>query len=318
MQPSNFVEATVLLFDRQRAVRKQTRSVLNVLGFKKFQEFQDLEGVRYTLCNQRVDVLVLTLESADCGVLRLVDDIRRQRCGVDPFVPILLTTWDAKLKAVRSVIESGADDILLYPFSTAKMGQRIENLVQDRKPFVVTDEYFGPDRRAASLLQADPTSVTVPNALAAQVLGQHDVAPNAARIDATLSELRRLKLRNLARRIWYLAETLKLALPDPSLPDRYERELLKLGKAIRRYRKTLTSDDAADLTSLCESLDRVVARLFGKPPEVRGMELLEQSALALRVASRLDHEPSETGDAISEAVASSGDIENALIQAVMG
>ena len=41
-------------------------------------------------------------------------------------------------------------------------------------------------------------------------------------------ELRRLKLRNVARRIWFLADNLKAALPDPSLPDRYEGELTNL------------------------------------------------------------------------------------------
>ena len=318
MQFSNYTDATVLLFDRQRVVRKQTRSVLNVIGFKTFLEFQDLESVRYALCNQRVDVVVLTLDAVDCGVLGLVDDIRRQRCGVDPFVPILLTTWESKLRSVRTVIESGADDVLIYPFSTAQMGQRIENLTRERKPFVVTDAYFGPDRRSASVLMADPTSVTVPNALAAQVLGRPDLAPNAARIQATLSELRRLKVRNIARRIWFLADNLKQALPDPSLPDRYERELVKLGKTIRGYKRLLTHEDAADMAALCDSLNGVVRGLFGRQPEARGLELLEQSALALRVASRLDHEPCDTGDAISDVVAKSGGIENQLIQAVMG
>ncbi len=318
MQFSNYTDATVLLFDRQRAVRKQTRSVLNVIGFKTFLEFNDLESCRHALCNQRVDVVVLNLDDVDCGVLRLVDDIRRQHCGVDPFVPILLTTWDAKLRSVRTVIESGADDVLIYPFSTTQMGQRIENLTRERKPFVVTETYLGNDRRSASVLMADPTSVTVPNALAAQVLGQRELAPNAARIQETLSELRRLKIRNTARRIYYLADQLKQALPDPSLPDRYERELIKVGKSIRNYRKLLTHEDSTDLDSLSDSLNSVILGLFSRPPEAKGLELLEQSALALRVASRLDHEPSDAGDAISDMVTKSGGVESQLIEVVLG
>ncbi len=58
--------------------------------------------------------------------------------------------------------------------------------------------------------------------------------------------------------------------------------------------------------------------LFARPPEAKGLELLEQSALALRIASKLDHEPSDTGDAISDVVPKSDGIENNLIQAVMG
>ncbi|HJM93052.1 MAG: hypothetical protein QGG19_17035 [Alphaproteobacteria bacterium] len=58
--------------------------------------------------------------------------------------------------------------------------------------------------------------------------------------------------------------------------------------------------------------------LFARLPQAKGLELLEQSVLALRIASKLDHEPSDAGDAISDVVAKSGGIENNLIQTVMG
>jgi hypothetical protein len=103
-------------------------------------------------------------------------------------------------------------------------------------------------------------------------------------------ELRRLKLRNVARRIWFLADNLKAALPDPSLPDRYQSE----------------------------SLSGVLTGLFGKPADAKGLFLLEQSALALRVASKLDHEESNAGEAISDAVAETSRVQGDLIRAVMG
>lgn len=296
MQTPQYDDAKILLFDRRRTVRKQTRSVLNVLGFKTFQEFQDLEAVRLALSGHRVDVAVLNLDAVDCGVLRLIRDLRARRFGLDPFVPILLTTWDAKLHSLRAVLESGADDVLLYPFSTTQMGQRINNLVQERKPFVITEDYFGPDRRASTLLRDDATSVVVPNALRVQVLGEKEAAPSSERIENTFGELRRLKLRNLARRIWYLANKLKEAFSDPELPSRYKRELVTLRKSIILYHKTLKTGDGEDKRTLCDSLTRVLGGMFGKPPSEKSFELLEQSALALRVASKLDHEPGDGDD----------------------
>ncbi|MFP6747258.1 MAG: hypothetical protein VCD66_06670 [Alphaproteobacteria bacterium] len=318
MQNTQYADAAVLLLDRRQAVRKQTRSVLNVLGFKTFLKFGDLAEARIALNNLRVDLIILDLGGEDCGALGLVGDVRGRRLGLDPFVPILLTTWDAKLKALRPVMSSGADDVLLFPFSTAQMGQRIEALVRHRKPFVISEDYFGPDRRGTTELEKDTTSITVPNALRARVEGRPDAAPNAARIEETLIELRRLKLRNVARRIWYLADKLKSALSDPSLPDRYERELTTLQTSISIYNKTLIPGDSVDLNALCDALSGVLAGLFGRPPVQKGLELLEKNALALRVASKLDREPDELVAAISDEVAKVGKIQAELVRTVLG
>ncbi len=323
MHDMQFADAAVLLFDPKLAVRKQTRSILNFLGFKTFLEFQELADVRGALRNQRVELVILAVDAVDSGVLALVDDIRRKRCGMDPFMPILLTAWDAKLSALRPVVESGADDVLLHPFSTTQLGERIETLVRYRKPFVVTEEYLGPDRRTTEALRAGPPPIIVPNALQARVLGQAELGPTEARIEEAFADLRRLKLRNLARRIWYMANCLREAQLDPTLPDRYDSELRILATSIQVYRKTLVTADSADLKSLCDSLAGVVMKQIrtGRPVK-RGIELLEQSALALRVASKLECDQNDTreivNEAIGEEVAKIGNVEADLIRAVMG
>ncbi|MDA1098780.1 MAG: hypothetical protein O2967_07315 [Proteobacteria bacterium] len=322
MQTMQYAEAVVLLFDPKRAVRKQTKSILNVLGFKTFLEFQELADVYTVLCNQRVELVILAVDAKYSGVLSLVDDVRRQHCGLDPFVPILLTAWDSKLSTLRPVVESGADDVLLHPFSTAQMGERIDALVRCRKPFVVSEAYLGPDRRTTVDRCADLPPIIVPNALQARALGQNELGPTEDRIEESLANLRRLKLRNMARRIWHKANCLKNSQLDPLLPDRYHGELNRLGKSIQVYRKTLASGDSTDLKNLCDSLIAVVNKQLGSRPVARGLELLEQSALALRVASKLEFELNDTSEidneAIAKAEAKAVNVDVDLIRAVMG
>ncbi len=319
MQSSNYTDSNVLLFDRTGAVLRQTMSVLKALGFKSFLDVQELTAARQVLTNQRLEIVILALESADCGVLKLVDDIRKQRCGPDPFIPILLTAWDARLKSVRAVIDSGVDDFLLHPFSITQMSKRIEALVNARKPFVVTGDYFGPDRRAAPAIQADLSSIVVPNALQARARDRRDTAAGPASFEAVFSDLQWLKLRNLSRRIWYLANRLKQSLPEPSPPHRYEDDLTKIRSSIRMYQNTLLPVGDEILAKLCESLSDVLARLFGLPPDAGRLKLLEKNALALRVASKLENEQSDSGEVVrGEEVAKTGKAEAELIQAVMG
>lgn len=325
MQSPNYHDATVLLFDRKGAVLRQTMSVLTALGFKHILDFQDLAMARQALDNHRADLVILAIESADSGklddggVLKLVDDIRKRRCGIDPFMPILLTTWDASLRSVRAVVDSGSDDMLLHPFSISQMGQRIEVLAKARKPFVVTEDYFGPDRRSSADLKADPSSIVVPNALQARISENKDAAPNAARIEEAFAGLQRLKLRNIARRIWYLANRLKESLGDPSLPLRYEDELTLIRNSVRKYHKTLVQGDDPDLPRLCEDVAKALARLFGMPPDEDGIGLLERNALALRVASKLEFEQGDSAEVIrGEESARLDSTDDGLIQAVMG
>jgi hypothetical protein len=59
----------------------------------------------------------------------------------------MVTTWRRDGTIVQQVVNSGADDLVARPMSTALLGERIKGLVERRKPFVVTSDYIGPDRR---------------------------------------------------------------------------------------------------------------------------------------------------------------------------
>ena len=71
----------------------------------------------------------------------------RAAAGYNPFIVIIVTAWEKSTGLINRVVNSGADDLLLRPFSTALLGQRIEAHIERRKGFVITTDYVGPDRR---------------------------------------------------------------------------------------------------------------------------------------------------------------------------
>ena len=82
-------------------------------------------------------------------------------------------------------MNSGPDDLLLIPFAPDQIMSRLKILVERRKPFVVTHDYIGPDRRTAP--RPGTTSATqfqVPNPARAQALslpqGHYDIQKNDA------------------------------------------------------------------------------------------------------------------------------------------
>ncbi|NQV58105.1 MAG: response regulator [Alphaproteobacteria bacterium] len=318
MENEPFVNATVLLFDTKLHVRKQTRSILNIIGFWKIEECESISDVRLALKSRRYDLAIFAVLDRDDGVSGLVNDLRRFRCGDDPFLPVILSSWDARLELVRSIIDAGADDFLAHPFSTTDLSDRINALVANRKPFIVTEEYFGPDRRTAEARGNDAGSVMVPNALLARVEGKPELGPNADFIEASLSQLRRVKIRNIARRIWAIADVLYKAYGDPSLPDWIERELLQILKSGRKFNEIIPPREIMQLGSLCDTVIQTANRLRVEKVRETDLELLEQSALALRVASQLGGDSTDAAAEISSALAAIRDKHNDLIKSVIG
>jgi DNA-binding response OmpR family regulator len=318
MEKEPFLNSTVLLFDTKLHVRKQTRSILNIIGFWKIEECETIDDVRLALESRRFDLAIFAVLDRDDGVSGLVNDVRRFRCGDDPFIPIILSSWDARLGMVRSIIDAGADDFLAHPFSTTDLSDRIYALVSNRKPFIVTEEYFGPDRRTTEARGNDAGSVEVPNALLARVEGKPELGPNPDFIETSLSQLRRVKMRNIARRMWAIADVLYKAYGDPSLPDWIERELLQILKSGRKLHETIPPREIAQLGGLCDTVIQTANRLRVGSPSETDLELLERSALALRVASQLGGDSADAASEISDALAGIRGKHQDLIKSVIG
>ncbi len=318
MEKEPFANSTVLLFDTKLYVRKQTRSILNIVGFWKIEECESVDDVRLALSSRRFDLAIFAVLDRDDGVSGLVSDVRRFRCGDDPFLPIILSSWDARLGLVRSIIDAGADDFLAHPFSTTDLADRIYAIVSNRKPFIVSEEYFGPDRRTADARGNDAGSVEVPNALQARVEGRPELGPSSDFIESSLSQLRLVKMRNIARRIWAMADVLYKAHNDPSLPDWIERDLLQILKSGRKLHESIQPREVEQLGSLCDTVMQTANRLRTETPSEKDLELLERSALALRVASQLGGDSADAANEISSALAGIRGKHNELIKSVIG
>ena len=117
------------------------------------------------------------------------------------------------------------------------------------------------------------------------------------------------------------ANYLRDARLHPTLPERHDSELPKLDKLVGVYDKGVgrCPDDVPSVPVPCRAL---LKNQRGRPPVDRGLELLEQSALVLRVASKLAYDENETdqeaSDAIGRDAANIGNVEVDLIRSVMG
>ncbi len=147
MKNIDYRRASVLLFDPVGVNLRNTRYALHEIGFREISCLSSITEFKRRLEDTSPDLIIAELVNNETEMLRAVKAVRAGELGRNPFVVFVLTSWVRDGAMVKHAINSGVDDVFIRPFSTAFAEERIRTLVRARKPFVVTSDYIGPDRR---------------------------------------------------------------------------------------------------------------------------------------------------------------------------
>jgi DNA-binding response OmpR family regulator len=145
----NYETADTLIYDPVAPHRNATRAVLYTLGFRNIQAVSSLETFNEAIKTCSPDLALCEAQGADTELCEMIQQMRQGTGGhTNPFLVIIVTAWEKTRSLVSRVLNSGADDLLLRPFSTNLLRARIDSHVERRKNFVITHDYVGPDRRS--------------------------------------------------------------------------------------------------------------------------------------------------------------------------
>jgi len=305
---NELTRASVLLFDARHYARRQARIALNTLGFWTIVDTHEIHKVPELLDDQRFELVVAGIAECDDGVADLVRNIRRQAFGKDPFVPIILTAWSPPTELVTTAINSGADDLLIWPFSINQLRGRIAGLIRTRKRFVITDAYLGPDRRFGAGRSEKFETVEVPNALKARVEEDNSLDASDSAVRAAMERLQSEKIRSEARRINQLAESV-LEMYGAGRGGGSTSYVVSLIKLAEQFQQSIAGSTFSHLAELALSVENVAKamRSDGESGGLRNLRLLEKAARALQVAADMDDSVVDTAHGISTEIAKIGD-----------
>ncbi len=156
--------AAVLLYDPIVANLRLSRRCLSSVGFRKIRSVSNDADLAEALAQDDFELLVGEASGPDDPICSITHRLRNGEIGTNPFMVVVLTSWAHEDSAVRRVLECGADDLLLRPYSINALGDRLRTLVRGRKDFVVTSDYIGPCRRDAAR-HAATDLISPPNTL---------------------------------------------------------------------------------------------------------------------------------------------------------
>jgi DNA-binding response OmpR family regulator len=186
----SFESAEAMIFDPIAANRTTTRTALSMLGFRQVVATSVFSELGQLINGRALDLLVADVTHEPVKTCSFVRAIREGKSGANPFMHIVLMAWKLEGDIVKGALNCGADDLVARPFSVEFLGARIRTHAEARKPFVVTSDYIGPDRRRAGSQRSSANLFTVPNTLYTKARD-----PNAAtRTTATLDEIKSASL----------------------------------------------------------------------------------------------------------------------------
>jgi DNA-binding response OmpR family regulator len=240
------------------------------------------------ICNElrggELDLLITVPEFGGNDVGVVIQQMRHQRMGENPFVVVMTLVDQPNPAVIRRVVDAGVDDVLVMPMSPAQMVSRLNNFVLGRKPFIVTHDYIGPERRTN---ERDGTniaaSMTVPNPIRWQVVANAGASSLRAQIQEAGQRINVHKMKSYCGHISQLAGRIVTAYHANERDEMIE-DVLSLGSVADDLMLRMDGTSFATRCELVQSLQALSGRLarLDRTPRVDEVEILPTLSRAIQ------------------------------------
>ena len=142
----------VLLVDDNHHMRVLLAEILRALGVKEIYEANDgAEGLQM-MRNHAVDIVMTDLSMQPLDGIDFVRLLRNSPDSPNQLAPVIMITGHSTFARVNEARDAGVNEFLAKPLTARGVVERIHQVVENPRPYVRTESYFGPDRRR----RADP------------------------------------------------------------------------------------------------------------------------------------------------------------------
>ena len=268
-----FSSKTAIIGEPDPTIAEMMRAALARAGFGRAEVHPSLVKLHQALRRETPALLVLSANFDGEDSSFITSGLRAGKLGNDPFAVIIVLMAGVDGSRARQIANSGADDALLLPVPADVLVGRVSDLAGPRKPFVVTCDYIGPERRSAPRPeQPSARQIAVPNPLAAMAAPDYAACRDAAREMVLGERVVRLVVQigwlvnavaeavatgqPMASFLFRLDEVGKELVGRISDPGRIDavRRLLALARAIRTSTAAIPASAVAELTAAAQGI----------------------------------------------------------------
>lgn len=148
---SQLEKLTILLAEDNKPMRGLVRDILTALGVGTVLEAADGQAAMKQLATHTVDIVILDWNMEPMDGMELTRRIRTSPESPDQFVPIIMLSGHTERARVIAARDAGVTEFMAKPVSVKALCARISAIIDNPRPFIRADGYFGPDRRRREL-----------------------------------------------------------------------------------------------------------------------------------------------------------------------
>jgi CheY-like chemotaxis protein len=152
LRPDALAALKVLVVDDNPNVQRLIGDVLRAGGVGQVETANDGVHARAMLARWDPHVVFSDWQMPVMGGLELTRSIRRAAVRPDkrvpnPQVPVILVTGHRSEADVQAARKAGVNEFVIKPFTPAGLLSRIQLVLTRPRPFIISEDYIGPDRR---------------------------------------------------------------------------------------------------------------------------------------------------------------------------
>ena len=307
-QPIALDTAKVLHVDGEAASRAQLEEVLRGIGFQDIVACESPDEFPDKLAEAAPDLLFVDVDGGPDWAFDTIRGIRNSEVGGSPFVVIVALTTKPALDVVQAALAAGFDDIVVKPVTARALRERVVNQIENRKEFIATDDYVGPDRRAdeRELTEDDFAAVEVPNSLRHAATGDESAALSEERIQETLHSLSVQKFYHLSQKVMRIAGDQRDLLASDADDGDCSAAVREIAATLKEIDEIVGEQDFKSVTQVVASTRRALADIeaCGDKVTARHFDLLHAHGGSVGVVLKeSDESAGALVSALSKAVA---------------
>jgi len=142
-----FDQLRFVVVDDNAHMRRILRTMLRAFGSREIYEAEDGASGLEAVEGYQPDILITDLKMPIFDGIELIQMIRNPDGFSQAYLPIIVLSAYSEKDRVIAARDAGANEFLCKPVSAATLYGRVENIIKNPRPFIRTNNYFGPDRR---------------------------------------------------------------------------------------------------------------------------------------------------------------------------
>jgi len=138
---------SALILDDNAHMRGLVRVILTGFGMRRIEEAQDAREAVGILAGGDIDIAFVDLKLGGTDGLEFCRYIRNHPDSPNIYLPLIMVTAYSERSRVIDAINAGVDEFLVKPVRAVDVANRVNSVIERRRPFIQAGSYFGPDRR---------------------------------------------------------------------------------------------------------------------------------------------------------------------------